>query len=174
MKHSVTPAQIRRLIYHIRGTAVMIDADLATLYQVPTFRLNEAVRRNRKRFPQDFMFQLTKPEHERLRSQTAISERGRGGRRYLPYAFTEQGVAMLSCVLRSDIAIDVNIQIMRAFVELRRLGMTVVDLRRKIDSMERKYDRQFSVVFEALRELLRPTQHPERKRRIGFVPAEKG
>lgn len=173
MRYSITPSQIRGLIYNIRGRAVMVDADLATLYQVPTKRLNEAVRRHKKRFPDDFMFQLTSTEYERLRSQFATSKSGRGGRRYPPHVFTEQGVAMLSSVLNSDVAIEVNIQIMRAFVELRRLGMTVVDLKRKIDSMEKKYDKQFAVVFNALRQLLNPPEDPKRKRPIGFSPPAK-
>lgn len=167
------PSEIKNLIYHIRGKAVMIDSDLAGLYQVETGRMNEAVRRNIRRFPEDFMFQLTEEEAERLRSQFAISKIGRGGRRYLPYAFTEQGVTMLSCVLNSDIAIDVNINIMRAFVQLRRIGMSVVDLKRKIDSMERKYDHNFKIVFDAIRQFLAPPPAPTRKLKIGFTPPEK-
>ena len=112
---------IERRIYLIRGQKVMIDTDLAELYGVPTFRLNEAVKRNKKRFPEDFMFQLTKEEEESLTSQIAISKTGRGGRRTRPYAFTEQGVAMLSSVLKSERAIEVNIAIMRAFVKLRQV-----------------------------------------------------
>src|SRR5258706_125101 len=114
-------ALVERRIYLIRGQKVMIDTDLAELYGVPTYRLNEAVKRNRKRFPVDFMFQLNMTEAESLRSQFAISKKGRGGRRTLPYAFTEQGVAMLSSVLNSERAIQVNIVIMRAFVKLRKI-----------------------------------------------------
>lgn len=169
----LTPAEIRSLICHIRGKAVMLDNDLATMYQVETGRLNEAVRRNIRRFPDDFMFQLTPEEADRLRSQIAISKSSRGGRRYLPYAFTEQGVTMLSCVLNSDTAIDVNISIMRAFVQIRRIGMSVVDLKRKIDSMERKYDHNFKIVFDALRKVLEPPTPPKHKQKIGFVPPEK-
>jgi hypothetical protein len=171
--NQLTPTEIRSLIYHIRGKAVMLDSDLAPLYQVETGRLNEAVRRNLRRFPEDFMFQLTAEETDRLRSEIAISKIGRGGRRYLPYAFTEQGVTMLSCVLNSDIAIDVNINIMRAFVQIRRIGMSVIDLKRKIDSMERKYDHNFKIVFDALRQLIAPTPVPAKKVKIGFRPPSK-
>jgi ORF6N domain len=170
--NELTPAEIRNLIYHIRGKAVMIDSDLSAMYQVETGRLNEAVRRNIRRFPEDFMFRLTAEEADRLRSQIAISKNGRGGRRYLPYAFTEQGVTMLSCVLNSDIAIDVNINIMRAFVQIRRIGMSVIDLKRKIDSMERKYDHNFKVVFDALRQLIAPPPAKKTKT-MGFTPPDK-
>ena len=118
---SISVQLIERRIYLIRGQKVMIDFDLAELYGVPTKRLNERISRNKKRFPEDFMFRLTKEETESLRSQFATSNRGRGGRRYLPYAFTEQGVAMLSTVLNSEQAIAVNITIMRAFVKLRQM-----------------------------------------------------
>ena len=164
-KAIITTTQIKNLIYNIRGKAVMLDSDLATLYQVPTYRLNEAVKRNIKRFPDDFMFTLTRAEIMRLR--------GRGGRRYLPYVFTEQGVAMLSGVLSSDIAIEVNINIMRAFVQVRRLGMTIVDIKRKIDNMEKKYDSQFRVVFKAIQQLLAPPPVKKKKIKIGFGPPEK-
>jgi hypothetical protein len=173
MSYSITTAEIRNLIYHVRGKAVMIDSDLAMLYQVETGRLNEVVRRNIKRFPEDFMFQLTEEEYERLRSQFAISKTGRGGRRYQPLVFTEQGVTMLSCVLKSDIAIEVNINIVRAFVQLRRIAITFVDLKRKIDSMESKYDRQFKIVFDAIRQLLTPPPEKKKKFKIGFAPPEK-
>ena len=172
-KAIITATQIKNLIYNIRGKAVMLDSDLATLYQVPTYRLNEAVKRNIKRFPDDFMFQLSEEEYTRLRSQIAISKRGRGGRRYLPYVFTEQGVAMLSGVLSSDIAIEVNINIMRAFVQVRRLGMTIVDIKRKIDKMEKKYDSQFRVVFSAIQQLLNPPPVKKQKKIMGFSPPEK-
>jgi len=171
--HAITTGEIRNLIYHIRGKAVMLDSDLAGLYQVETGRMNEAVRRNSKRFPEDFMFQLTEEEAEHLRSQIAISKIGRGGRRYLPYAFTEQGVTMLSCVLNSDVAIEVNINIMRAFVQVKRLGMTILDIRRKLDGMEKKYDHQFKVVFDAIRQFLAPPPVPAKKAKIGFAPPEK-
>jgi hypothetical protein len=151
----------------------MLDSDLADLYQVETRTLNQAVRRNSDRFPEDFMFQLTEEEAERLRSQFVISKIGRGGRRYAPYVFTEQGVAMLSSVLNSDIAIKANIQIMRAFVQVKRLGLTVLDIRRKLDGMEKKYDHQFKIVFDAIRQLLAPPPPPARKLKIGFTPPEK-
>jgi hypothetical protein len=127
---------IERRIYLIRGQKVMLDSDLAELYQVPTKRLNEAVKRNFDRFPEDFMFQLTDQETDSLRSQFATSNVGRGGRRYPPYAFTELGVAMLSSVLNSERAVQMNILIMRAFVKLRELLATHKDLARKIEKLE--------------------------------------
>jgi len=145
----------------------MLDSDLALLYGVRTKRLNEQVARNRKRFPADFMFQLTQEEAGSLRSQFATSNRG--GRRYLPYVFTQEGVAMLSSVLNSERAIMVNIQIMRAFVKLKRMLLTNAGLRRKIEEMERKYDKQFAVVFQAIKQLLEPP--PARSKKvIGFHP----
>jgi len=171
--NALTANDIRNLIHNIRGKAVMLDSDLADLYQVETRTLNQAVRRNSDRFPEDFMFQLTEEEAERLRSQFVISKIGRGGRRYAPYVFTEQGVAMLSSVLNSDIAIKANIQIMRAFVQVKRLGLTVLDIRRKLDGMEKKYDHQFKIVFDAIRQLLAPPPPPARKLKIGFTPPEK-
>jgi hypothetical protein len=144
----------------------MLDSDLSELYGVTTKRLNEQLRRNLARFPEDFMFQLTEPETQFLRSQIATSKKGRGGRRYLPYAFTEQGVAMLSSVLGSERAVQVNIEIMRAFVRLRRMLASHADLARKLEALEKKYDAQFKVVFDAIRQLMAP---PEPKRRpIGF------
>ena len=168
---SLIPVErIERSILLIRGHKVILDADLAALYCVTTKRLNEQVKRNRARFPEDFMFQLTVSETDILRSQFATSKRGRGGRRYLPYAFTEQGVAMLSSVLSSERAIQVNIEIMRAFVRLRRILASHADLARKLDSLEKKYDTQFKVVFDAIRELMKP---PETKKRpIGFLVEE--
>lgn len=171
--NQLTPTEIRNLIYHVRGKAVMLDRDLAAMYQVETGRLNEAVRRNKRRFPEDFMFQLTAAEEENLRSQFAISSSRHGGRRYLPFVFTEQGVTMLSCVLNSDIAIDVNLNIMRAFVQIRRIGMSVVDLKRKIASMEKKYDHNFKIVFDAIQELFAPPPAPTKKMKIGFTPPDK-
>lgn len=117
----ITPAKIEKMIYLIRGQKVMLDSDLASLYEIDTKKFNQAVKRNMKRFPKDFMFQLTKAEHENLRSQIVTSKEGRGGRRYAPYVFTEQGVAMLSSILNSDRAIEVNISIMRTFVKIRHL-----------------------------------------------------
>lgn len=135
-------------------------------------RLNKAVKRTIRRFPEDFMFQLTQEEFKNLISQFAISS-FHGGRRKLPQVFTEQGVAMLSAVLNSEIAIDVNLNIMRAFVQLRRIGLTVVDLKRKIDCMESKYDRQFKIVFDAIRQLLTPPPEKKKKIKIGFAPPDK-
>lgn len=146
----------------------MLDADLAGLYGVPVKRLNEQVQRNRERFPDDFMFQLSPVEAACLRSQTATLKTGSRGRhrKYLPFAFTEQGVAMLSGVLRSSRAIQVNIEIMRAFVRLRRMLQSNAELARKLAALEAKYDGQFRVVFEAIRELMTPPEGP--RRRIGY------
>lgn len=156
--------RIENRIYFIRRQKVMLDRDLAELYGVKTKSLNLAVKRNRERFPADFMFQLTKEEFQNLRFQNETSSWG--GQRYLPYAFTEQGVAMLSSVLRSKRAIYVNIQIMRTFTKLRELLATHKDLQRKIEETEKKYDQQFKVVFDAIRKLMSPPEKP--KRRIGF------
>ncbi len=157
---------VERNILLIRGHRVMLDADLASLYGVPTKRLNEQVRRNKRRFPADFMFQLTAEEVDRLRSQFATSKTGPGGRRYRPYVFTEQGVAMLSSMLHSERAIQVNIAIMRAFVPLRVMIGSNKTLARHLNELEKKYDSQFRVVFEAIRQLM---AEPELKvKRIGF------
>ena len=168
-KNILIPREIiEQKIFLIRGQKVMLDSDLALLYGVSIKRLNEQVRRNCRRFPADFMFQLTKEESEVLRSQFATLEKGRGQhRKYLPYAFTEQGVAMLSSVLNSERAISVNIEIMRAFVRLRQLLSTHKDLARKLEELEKKYDEQFAVVFRAIRELMTPPE-PPKKRPIGF------
>lgn len=166
---SMIPAErIEHSIVFIRNEKVMLDTDLAALYGVETFNLNKAVARNIDRFPSDFMFQLTKAEWDNLRFQNGISsDTSHGGRRYLPYAFTEQGVAMLSSVLRSKQAVQVNIAIMRAFVKLRELLSTRKDLARKLNAMERKYDTQFKVVFDAIRQLMAPVV-PKKRRKIGF------
>ena len=174
MNNTLIPVErIQQSILFIRGQKVMLDSDLAELYGVATFNLNKAVKRNRKRFPEDFMFQLTKEENECLRFQTGISKpAGRGGRRYLPYAFTEQGVAMLSSVLSSDRAVEVNIAIMRAFVKLREILGAHKDLARKLEDIERKlghHDEHFRVVFEAIRQLMIPPPEPVKKQRIGFA-----
>ena len=164
----IPPERIERGILLIRGEKVLLDQGLADLYGVETKRLIEAVKRNIDRFPVDFMFQLTPEEHANLRSQFATSSSRRwGGRRYPPYAFTEQGVAMLSSVLNSKCAIGVNIEIMRAFVRLRQMLASHADLRRKLAALERKYDAQFRVVFDAIRELMEPTKK-KKKGRIGF------
>jgi len=166
--HLPVPAEaITRRIHVIRGQKVMIDSDLAALYEVPTKRLNEAVKRNLARFPEDFMFQLSKEELENWRSQLATSNSGaRMGLRRPPYAFTELGVAMLSSVLNSDRAVQMNIAIMRAFVQLRQWATSHKDLAAKVEAMEKKYDSQFAVVFKAIKQLLTPPASP--KRRIGF------
>jgi hypothetical protein len=164
----ISPSFIERRIYLVRKQKVMLDSDLAELYGVETFNLNKAVKRNIDRFPDDFMFQLSPEEAESLRFQIGMSKvSGRGGRRYLPYAFTEQGVAMLSSVLRSERAVQVNIAIMRAFVKLREMLATHKDLSQKLEALEKKYDRQFKVVFDAIRQLMKP-ENPPKERRIGF------
>ncbi len=140
--------------------------DLSELYEVETRALIQAVKRNIGRFPPDFMFQLNNQEVIGLRSQFVISKSGRGGRRYMPYVFTEQGVAMLSSVLNSERAIQVNIAIMRAFVKLREMLATHKDLAKKLDEMEKKYDAQFKIVFDAIRQLM--TSPETKKRKIGF------
>jgi hypothetical protein len=166
--HLILRETIERKILLVRGLKVMLDSDLAKLYGVSTKRLNQQVRRNLKRFPADFMFQLTKEEYEALRLHFATLNEGRGRhRKYLPFAFTEQGVAMLSSVLNSERAIAVNIEIMRAFVQFRQLLSTHRDLARKLEELEEKYDEQFAVVFQAIRQLMEPPEPPP-KRRIGF------
>lgn len=148
---ALTRAGVETKIRMLRGERVMLDADLAILYGVPTKALVQAVKRNASRFPEDFMFQLTAEEDTALKSQTVTSNVGRGGRRTRPYAFTEQGVAMLSSVLRSPRAVAVNIEIMRAFVRLRAMLGAHAELAHKLASLERKYDAQFRVVFDAIR-----------------------
>ena len=143
----------------------MLDQDLADLYGVATRVLVQALKRNIERFPSDFMFQLTGQEFKDLRSQTVTSSSW-GGRRYPPYAFTEQGVAMLSSVLKSQSAIQANIEIMRAFVRLRRMLAESAELARRLDELEKKYDGHFKLVFDAIRELMAPPEPP--KNRIGF------
>lgn len=169
---------IEKRIFVIRERQVMLDEDLADLYGVETKRLVEQVKRNSERFPSDFMFQLTKEEAEALRSQIATSNTGRGGRRYAPYVFTEQGVAMLSSVLRSKTAIAVNIEIMRAFVELRRVTTSYAALKERLDDLERdmtarldQHDEQIDQIFEALRQLISPPQRP--KHPVGFRVRDK-
>jgi hypothetical protein len=179
---SLIPAErIECAILLIRGQKVLLDNDLSSLYGVETKRLLEAVRRNIQRFPEDFMFQVTWEEAEILRSQFVTSRLQAGGRsrsqfatlkrghniKYLPYAFTEQGVAMLSSVLRSPRAVAVNIEIMRAFVRMRQILSSHADLARKVENLEKKYDGQFKVVFDALRELMQPPPG-KAKRTIGF------
>lgn len=162
----VLASRIEASIVWIRGEKVLLDSDLARLYGVTTKRLNEQVRRNLERFPGDFMFQLSAAELADLRSQIATSNSGRGGRRSRPFAFTEQGVAMLSSVLHSEQAIRVNIEIVRAFVRLRQMLATHAELARKLDLLERKYDARFRSVFDAIRALMAAESRP--RRRIGF------
>jgi hypothetical protein len=180
----LVPAErIASAIHVIRGHRVMLDSDLATLYGVSTKRLNEAVGRNLRRFPEDFSFQLSSEESAALRSQISTSKAaaratglryqtgtsntpGRGGRRYLPHAFTEHGAVMLASVLNSQVAVAASIQVVRAFVQLRGILATHAELARKLDQLERRYDARFRVVFAAIRQLMEPPP-PERKR-IGF------
>lgn len=171
---SIIPVQrIQQCIYLVRRQKVMLDSDLAKLYGVETKALVRAVKRNIDRFPSDFMFQLTQTEYNAfLRCQIGASKKGRGGRRYLPYAFTEQGVAMLSSVLTSKRAIEVNIAIVRTFVKLREVLADNALLRRKIESLERKYDEQFQQVFEVLSLMLKEEEE-QPKEPLGFRRAKK-
>ena len=167
-KTTLVPLErIESRIFLMRGEKVMLSTHLAELYEVEPRALVQAVKRNIERFPDDFMFQLSSAEFADLKSQIVTSSWG-GLRRAAPYAFTEQGVAMLSSVLRSERAVHVNIEIMRAFVRLRRMLASNADLARKLAALERKYDAQFKVVFDAIRELMSPTE-PKKKRRIGFL-----
>lgn len=183
-RQSVVPLErIENSIFLLRGQKVMLSTDLAHLYDVQTKILNQTVRRNRNRFPGDFMFQLTWEETENLKSQivtlnpahsspsrSQIVTLKRGlNIKYQPYAFTEQGVAMLSSVLHSKRAVQVNIEIMRAFVRLRQMLATHADLARKLATLEKRYDAQFRAVFDAIRELMTPPE-PKKKRPIGFAP----
>jgi hypothetical protein len=158
---------VERKIFLIRGRRVMLDRDLAELYGVETRVLNQAVKRNLNRFPEDFMFQLTQAEMENWKSQIVISNKDKMGLRKAPYAFTENGVAMLSSVLGSERAVEVNIQIMRTFTRLREMLLTHKDLQRKIEDMEKKYDHQFKIVFDAIKQLL-TYEEPKKKMPIGF------
>jgi len=161
---------IEAKIFLVRGQKVMLDRDLALLYQVRAIALRQAVKRNRHRFPEDFVFQLSREEAEALVSQTVIpSRRSFGGA--LPYVFTEQGVAMLSSVLRSERAALVNVAVMRAFVKLREMLASHRDLARRLEEMEKRYDAQFRVVFDAIRELMKPPEKP--RKRIGFAVESK-
>jgi hypothetical protein len=169
MKHdseAIPSELIESTIFFIRGQRVMLSTHLADLYDVEPRVLVQAVKRNIDRFPDDFMFQLTEQEFENLKSHFVISSWG-GLRRATPFGFTEQGVAMLSSVLRSTRAVQVNIEIMRTFVRIRRIITANDDLSRKLDDLEKKYDQQFSVVFEAIRQLMIPSE--KERRRIGFL-----
>jgi hypothetical protein len=165
---SIIPDErVDRAILLIRGQKVMLDSDLAELYQVTTKRLNEQVKRNQDRFPDDFMFQLTKEEFESLRSQIATLKNKRGQhRKYLPYAFTEHGAVMLASVLSSPTAVKASIAVVRAFIRLREILATHKDLAKKLEELEKKYDKQFRVVFDAIRELMDPPR--PRRKPIGF------
>ena len=165
MTLSISVETIQEKILFIRGMKVLLDSDLAQMYGVETKQLKRAVRRNNKRFPRDFMLELTKEEYDSLRSQFGTLKRGAHSK-YLPFAFTEQGVAMLSTVLNSERAITVNIEIMRAFVRLREILSTHKDLKRKLLDLEKKYDEQFQIVFEAIKALMIEDEKPKRK--IGF------
>ncbi|MBW1909812.1 MAG: ORF6N domain-containing protein [Deltaproteobacteria bacterium] len=172
MTDIVPVERITDKIFLLRGKKVLIDRDLAHLYGVETRVLIQGVKRNIERFPSDFTFQLTQDEFDSLRSQIVISK-GKGGRRYLPYVFTEQGVAMLSSVLRSKRAIEVNIAIMRAFVKLREMLATHKELARKLQDLEQQlkgHDEQIQTIFEAIQQLLTPPQQPRKK--IGFEVKE--
>ena len=170
-EESLVPVgHIESIILLIRAHKVILDADLAELYGVETKILNKAVKRHLDRFPEDFMFQLTTEEVENLRFQIGTSRRMHGGRRYLPYAFTEQGVSMLSGILNSPRAVQVNIEIMRAFVRLRQMLSAHKDLERKLIALEKKYDEQFKVVFDAIRALMAPPEKP--RKIIGFEVKE--
>jgi len=164
---SLVPLErIERASIVVRGEKVMLDSELAEIYGVETKVLNQAVKRNVSRFPVDFMFQLTPEEAESLRSQIVTSNEGRGGRRYLPYAFTEHGALMLANVLNSERAAQTSVQVVRAFVKLRQMLASNAELARKLAAMEKKYDAQFKVVFDAIRQLMSPPEKP--KREIGF------
>ena len=162
---ALVPETLAPLVIRLRRENVILDSDIAEIYGVETKRLNEAIKRNIERFPKDFMFQLTEEEYENLRSQIATSKT-RGGRTYLPYAFTEQGVAMLSSVLRSQRAVEVNIAIMRTFVQLRSLMQSNKLLAEKIEALEKKYDQNFHIVFDAIKQLIAADQKPSKE--LGF------
>ncbi len=171
-EESLIPIErIEQKIYVARGERVMLDSDLATIYGVTTKVFNQAVKRNLKRFPEDFMFQLTAEEDEHLRSQIATSNKTRGGRRYLPYVFTEHGAIMAANILSSERAVEASVQVVRAFVNLRRMLTSNAELAKKLESLEKKYDAQFKVVFEAIRQLMLPPTKPPRK--IGFIEKDK-
>lgn len=161
--------QIERLIFHIRGQKVMLDAALARIYGVTTTRLNQQVKRNLDRFPEDFMFQLTKEDFDRLILQNATSKKGRGGRRKIPFVFTEHGAIMLASVLNSPVAVRASLQVVRAFVRLREMLTTHKELASKLTELERKlegHDQAIHTLFEAIRQLLNPPKSDSRK--IGF------
>ncbi len=173
--------RVESRILFIRGEKVIVDSDLAQLYGVTTSNFNKAVKRNIERFPSDFMFQLTKEEFESLRFQTGISNESmrsqfatskeRGGRRYLPYAFTEHGALMAANILNSDRAVEASVQVVRAFVKLRQMLASNAELARKVEALEQKYAANFKVVFDAIKQLMAPPTSPNSK--IGFLPTKK-
>lgn len=160
--------RIEQKIYAIRGERVMLDSDLAEIYGVTTKVFNQAVKRNLKRFPEDFMFQLTKEEFENLRSQIVTSSSDNyGGRRYLPRVFTEHGAIMAANILSSERAVEASVQVVRAFVKLRQMLASNAELSKKVEALEKKYDAQFKVVFDAIKQLMLPPDKP--KGSIGFL-----
>lgn len=167
MKPTVIMENIERKIYLVRGQKVMLDSDLAELYGVTTKRLNEQVRRNAGKFPEDFMFQLSSKEYDVLRSHFATSSSRHGGRRYPPYVFTEHGALMAASVLNTSRAVQVSIYVVRAFVKLREMIASHKDLALRLDEMEKKYDNHFKVVFDAIRTLV--AQPGPKEKKIGFI-----
>ena len=167
---TLSPSVIEKMIYIVRGQKVMLDSDLATLYGVETRRLNEQVKRNIDRFPDDFMIQLTKEEYEALKSQIATSKKGRGGKQKLPMVFTENGLAMLSGVLNSKRAIQVNISIMRLFTKLRSFLLLERDLNERVGQLEKGTNKLFKIVFERLDNLEETvtTKIPKKRKKIGL------
>ncbi len=171
MKQEIIHQSIENKIFVIRGQKVMIDKDLAELYEIETRLINRAVKRSLERFPEDFMFQLNKNEHSSLISQIGISKKGRGGTRKLPYVFTEYGVLMLSSVLNSERAIQVNIQIMRTFARIRQMLSDNTELRLEIEQIKKKvnnHDKNIEIVFRYLDELLEKKEQPLQRNKIGF------
>ena len=169
---SLVPIErIGQKIYFIRGERVILDSDLAAIYGVETRVLNQAIRRNIDRFPDDFSFPLTRAEHDSLMSQIVISKAGRGGRRKLPLVFTEHGALMAANVLNSKRAVEASVQVVRAFVKMRNMLASHAEMARKIEALEKKYDSQFQVVFKAIKQLMQPPDRPKGK--IGFVEVGK-
>ena len=167
--------QVQNLIYEIRGIKVMLDSDLAKLYEIPTYRLNEAVKRNISRFPSNFMFQLGKDEYESLISQIAISKKGRGGRRTMPYVFTEQGVAMLSSVLNSETAIQINIQIMNTFVQMRHWALENKDLARRVSELEHyfiEHSKDYKEDMKKINQAIDLLMDRTKPAKLGFIKTE--
>lgn len=164
---SIAVEQIQSIILVIRGERVILDSELAKLYGVTTARLNQQVRRNAERFPSDFVFNITKEENESLMLQFATSKQGRGGARKLPLVFTEHGAIMAANVLNSQRAVRASVEVVRAFIRLRRILASNTDLARKLNELERRYDRQFKVVFDAIRQLMTPP--PKKRKQIGFT-----